>query len=621
MVLHAMYKETGWLGSAERMRTATSPTGARGVMQIQPEYAEKGAYKIKVKDLTDPEKNIEAGVRGLAYYLSKHQMPEKALAAYNAGEGGASRFLKTGDIKFLPKETRKYIAGYKDDVVHQLEKFYPKNKDKVAQVATDILGIVTGSQTAQAADQVPPVAATSTDKKTSSAEKTNVVTKTQTAKPVGSTYTTTDTQGKTTTYTKNAKGQWVSKSGEILPMPVSPAQSATQPSKDSEPSWVEKLYGIDQAKDVQSQWAADVAKQEKERKERSKTLKTQQPVSGIIEPNAAVTKNKEYQPLLTIEKEKREREQARKTNKPMQAPSFDPELDPKGWAEYEEYMQQRQIDAGDRFSREREARLAQEKKAAEKSAEKDVSSLLQKDQAGIKSAYKGSAGAQAIMQQNPDVIKDINRIQAGSTIKIDGQDYTIKSGDTLDKIARKMKPSVQAVSPEPASVQGSAQSFDDFRKLIDVAAGMPRPATANLAADAEPKAPAPSEIKNALRNFERQQDIDSLVKQADELVGVPAARTPEELASDELWKDIRAQAAGKSSEEISAAAKQAMQELDAKIAADQAADKITTSSDDTEDPIERIIKQSAGANAELKEAINTESHALHEILRLAGRTK
>jgi len=157
MVLHAMFKETGWLGDAERMRTATSPTGARGVMQIQPQYAEKGAYKIKVKDLTDPEKNIEAGVRGLAYYFNKHKTPEKALAAYNAGEGGAATFLKTGDVNTLrTKETRNYIKGFKDDVIYQLEKFYPKNKDKVAQVATDVLATVVGAGNAQAAGEIPP---------------------------------------------------------------------------------------------------------------------------------------------------------------------------------------------------------------------------------------------------------------------------------------------------------------------------------------------------------------------------------------------------------------------------------------------------------------------------------
>jgi hypothetical protein len=222
MVLHAMFKETGWLKDPEKMRTATSPTGAKGIMQIQPEYAEKGAYKIKVKDLTDPEKNIEAGVRGLAYYLNKHKTPEKALAAYNAGEGGAANFLKTGDIKFLPKETKKYIQGYKDDIVHQLEKFYPKNKEKVAQVANNILATAVGAKDVQAADEIPKPSK-------------------QKSKPVGSTYTTTDTQGKTTTYTKDSTGQWVSATGEIMPMPTKPSVSSANAAAPSTDSFVNKL--------------------------------------------------------------------------------------------------------------------------------------------------------------------------------------------------------------------------------------------------------------------------------------------------------------------------------------------------------------------------------------------
>lgn len=156
LVLHSMYNETGWLKDPSKMVSAKSPTGARGVMQIQPEYAEKG-YGIKVQDLFDPQKNIEAGVRGLARYLEKYKTPEKALAAYNAGPGGASKFIQTGDIKFLKPETRKYIQNYKDDVIHNLEKFYPKDKQKISQVATDILGTVVGAKSAQA-QEIPGTA-------------------------------------------------------------------------------------------------------------------------------------------------------------------------------------------------------------------------------------------------------------------------------------------------------------------------------------------------------------------------------------------------------------------------------------------------------------------------------
>ena len=40
--------------------------------------------------------------------------------------------------------------------------------------------------------------------------------------PKAKTYTTTDTQGKTTTYTQNEKGQWIDPKGNILPMPEKP---------------------------------------------------------------------------------------------------------------------------------------------------------------------------------------------------------------------------------------------------------------------------------------------------------------------------------------------------------------------------------------------------------------
>lgn len=50
-------------------------------------------------------------------------------------------------------------------------------------------------------------------------------------------------------------------------------------------------------------------------------------------------------------------------------------------------------------------------------------------------SYKGSAGAQDIQKANPS-IKNVNQIRAGQVIKVGGQNYTVKPGDTLDKIAR-----------------------------------------------------------------------------------------------------------------------------------------------------------------------------------------
>jgi muramidase (phage lysozyme) len=162
-----------------------------------------------------------------------------------------------------------------------------------------------------------------------------------------------------------------------------------------------------------------------------------------------------------------------------------------------------------------------------------------------------------------------------------------------------------------------------------------------------PSTPAKSEIQQAIRAFDRKQDIERVTKQFDEPVSTPAPRTPEELASDELWKDIRASTAGKSPEEISAAAQRAKQELDAAIATDRTADATVTNSfrgpielPDIElkeptgaynPPIdvpinsEEQIRRQAAKDAtqdEMKESINNKSSAeLHDILRLAGRLK
>ena len=162
VVLHSMFKETGRSGDPEKMRAARNPrSGASGVMQIMPQYAPHAPYKVDTKDLFDPEKNIAAGVRGLAYYYKQHRNPKlkegetdinaakKALASYNAGENyverkdkqgkiyysGAGKYIKTGNPKDLPrKETRDYIADYKDDVDYQLSRFFPK-ADKQASGA------------------------------------------------------------------------------------------------------------------------------------------------------------------------------------------------------------------------------------------------------------------------------------------------------------------------------------------------------------------------------------------------------------------------------------------------------------------------------------------------------
>jgi soluble lytic murein transglycosylase-like protein len=65
-----------------------SHKGARGLMQLMPGTAKR----YGVKDMHDPEQNIQAGVRYLAYLLELFGDKPRALAAYNAGEGAVLRY-------------------------------------------------------------------------------------------------------------------------------------------------------------------------------------------------------------------------------------------------------------------------------------------------------------------------------------------------------------------------------------------------------------------------------------------------------------------------------------------------------------------------------------------------
>ena len=113
-----------------------------------------------------------------------------------------------------------------------------------------------------------------------------------------------------------------------------------------------------------------------------------------------------------------------------------------------------------------------------------------------KTPYKGSAGAQEIQKLNP-AIKDVNKIQAGQTLKMpDGSTYTVKPGDTLDRIAKGAKPAGEEATKMPPTNQ---------QDRIDKAP----PAAPAPAAKPAPAAPAP---------FRKELDVDR-IKQ---LSGAPA---------------------------------------------------------------------------------------------------
>lgn len=70
---------------------AVSGKGARGLMQLMPATAKR--YGVRASELFQPERNIEAGVRYLAFLVDRFagDLP-KVLAGYNAGEGSVDRF-------------------------------------------------------------------------------------------------------------------------------------------------------------------------------------------------------------------------------------------------------------------------------------------------------------------------------------------------------------------------------------------------------------------------------------------------------------------------------------------------------------------------------------------------
>jgi soluble lytic murein transglycosylase len=93
---------------------AKSPTGAIGLMQLQPDTAKgialrTGGHKFVIADLYDPEINVRYGAWYLRHLLDKYDDERTALAAYNAGQANVNEWLdKHSGIAFA--ETRHYVA-------------------------------------------------------------------------------------------------------------------------------------------------------------------------------------------------------------------------------------------------------------------------------------------------------------------------------------------------------------------------------------------------------------------------------------------------------------------------------------------------------------------------------
>jgi soluble lytic murein transglycosylase-like protein len=91
--------------------SATSRKGAQGLMQLMPGTAQQ----LGVSDAYNPHQNLDAGVRYLRALLDKYNGDlDKALAAYNAGEGAVER---AGGVPRI-RETQQYVQKVTDQYYH-----------------------------------------------------------------------------------------------------------------------------------------------------------------------------------------------------------------------------------------------------------------------------------------------------------------------------------------------------------------------------------------------------------------------------------------------------------------------------------------------------------------------
>jgi len=100
---------------------AISRKGARGLMQLMPRTAEA----LGVKDVFDPEHNINAGVRYFKQLLKQFNGEIRlALAAYNAGSSKVRQYQGVPPIKSTQRYVKKvfeYYQHYKQEMAGEMD--------------------------------------------------------------------------------------------------------------------------------------------------------------------------------------------------------------------------------------------------------------------------------------------------------------------------------------------------------------------------------------------------------------------------------------------------------------------------------------------------------------------
>jgi hypothetical protein len=88
---------------------ATSPAGARGLMQLMPDTAKQ----FHCEDVSDNACNVEAGTKYLAWLLKRFNGDVKlTLAGYNAGAGAVDKYQGVPPYKETENYVKKIVSNY-----------------------------------------------------------------------------------------------------------------------------------------------------------------------------------------------------------------------------------------------------------------------------------------------------------------------------------------------------------------------------------------------------------------------------------------------------------------------------------------------------------------------------
>lgn len=138
LIRHVIGQESGGNPNAK------SWAGAHGVMQLMPGTAER----YGVKNTQDPDENMRGGTDYLRDLMTEFKDPQKAVAAYNAGEGAVRKmsYQRVRTLSNLPKGDPRR-GGYQGSTGEYVDKILKNYEGSGFQA--DPLTSLTGDQPAE----------------------------------------------------------------------------------------------------------------------------------------------------------------------------------------------------------------------------------------------------------------------------------------------------------------------------------------------------------------------------------------------------------------------------------------------------------------------------------------